>query len=657
MASKSYSFAWTRCRGMNTWDTPLDVPADQGVDVLNMHFYDGGLGTKRAGSSNHTPGGDTYFGISAITRFVPNQDDSAAEIVFTSTDGPAKVLRVAGGTTAASLTVPDLFVSNTPEDTTFVAFNGKLYIAYDSGLNRLHVLDPDYSQTTIRRVGLHAPNAITGFANIGSGTYPNTPRYYRAAFVEIRGGVIVRRSNTSESSVVVTPSGSGLSVRMSRPPLINEGETHWEIYGSTDGALFYGPLVTLPITTLTYDDMSTPGDWATNFDAEPGIGANTPWPSVRFLTTDGIRLVGLGTYALTDDGAMTPKHGRLYFSPALDSSGIHDDERVSNTTAIQGWIDLSRNAEGIDAGVARLGNTIYAFQSRGIYMFLPTTDATAPFRRVVLSTVLGAVNHHSIVEGEDEAGRAALYFLDPELGPYRIGLNGLQWIGKDVKAIWDTVDNDHAERHSPHGVYYKSKHQVCWWVHTPFVDMVLRFDVTEGTTSADGVRYGWSRDTGEWAGAMASAMLPESIGAVMSRALKPYVATTTFFGTKLLKGDDPTMTTDDGEPFQAFVESGAMTHEPVYQNKSIQKSFVHAKTSTGVTITQTLIRGEGDDAPRVAHVVLTAKTGEAAVMPKFEEAALTDAYAFQVRLGDQTAVANQWTLNRWYASVEVREDR
>src|SRR6185436_16308050 len=100
------------------------------------------------------------------------------------------------------------------------------------------------------------------------------------------------------------------------------------------------------------------------FDAEASIGANTPWPSVKYLTTDGARLIGLGAYALTADGAMPPKRGRVNFSPALDSSGIQDDERVSDTTEIQGWIDLSRNAEGVDRGLARLGNTIYAFQSR-----------------------------------------------------------------------------------------------------------------------------------------------------------------------------------------------------------------------------------------------------------------------------------------------------
>jgi len=254
---------------------------------------------------------------------------------------------------------------------------------------------------------------------------------------------------------------------------------------------------------------------------------------------------------------------------------------------------------------------------------------------------------------------AALYFLDPELGPYRIGANGLQWIGKDVKAIWDTVNHD-AERLRAHGVYYKGKHQVCWWVATNGnhdADTVLRFDVMEGTLSADGVRYGWSRDTGMWASGRASAMLPEFIGAVMSRALKPYAAASTFFGTILLKGDDPTMTTDADLPYQAYVQSGAFSKEPLYENKAVLKSFLHAEASDGATLTQTFIRGSGDDTNRVAHVVLTSQGGESEVLKKFEASALTDAYAFQVRLGDQSAVDKLWTLNRWYGLMEVREDR
>ncbi|HMJ59527.1 MAG TPA: hypothetical protein VK467_10335 [Gemmatimonadales bacterium] len=659
MAGKTYSFAWTRCRGMNTWDTPLDVPADQGTDVLNMHFYDGGIGTKRAGSSNQTPTGGGFFGITALTRFVPGQDDAAAEVIFVSADGPAKFMRVAGGTLATELTVVDPVGATDAAATVFLTFNGKLFVAYDSDVNRLHVLDPGSSPTTIRRVGLLAPGPLTGFANIGSGSYPATPRYYRVAFIEIRAGVIVRRSNTSASSVVVTPSGTGLLLRIDRPPLVGEGETHWELYGSTDDALFYGPLATMPIATLTHDDISTPSTWATAFDAEPSIGATTPWPSVRFLATDGTHLVGLGVYETTAGGAMEPKPGRVYFSPALDSSGVHDDERVSNTTTIQGWIDLSRNAAGIDRGLARLGNTIYAFQSRGIYMLVPTSDAETPFRRITLSTQLGAESHLSLVEGEDEAGRAALYFLDPELGPYRIGVNGLQWIGKDVKAIWDTVNHD-AERGTAHGVYYKSRHQVQWWIATGGnneCNTVLVFDVTEGTANAEGVRYGWSRYTGTYAAARASAMLPASFGAVMSRALKPYTAATTFFGTLLLRGDDPTMRTDVGTAYQAYVQSRALTQEPLYVNKAVLKSFVHAGVSPGVTLTQTFIRGEGDETPRVAHVVLTAQSGEGEVFPRFEAAALADAYAFQVRLGDQVAVDKLWTLNRWYGVIEMREDR
>jgi hypothetical protein len=661
MANKTTTFAWVRCRGMNTWDVTLDVPADQGTDVLNMHFYEGGLGTKRAGSSDQTPTGVAFFGITSITRFVPAQDDGVAEIFLLSEDATAKLMRVAGGTTAVPVTILDAVATGMADAACWCTFNGKLYLAYDSLVNRLHVYDPGFpTANTLRRSGMVQSGPPTVINN-GSGSYPAILRYYKVAAVEQRAGVVVRRANTS-TSVAFTPSGSGAEVRVFNPlgaNASNEGETHYEVYGSIDDLLFYGPLATVSTGTGIFVDTMDPHDYDTLFDAEPNAGANTPWPSVKFLTTDGTHLIGFGAYETTAGGAMVPKAGRVYFSPALDSSGIHDDERVSNTTAIQGWIDLSHNSGGIDRGLGRLGNTIIAFQSRGIYLLTPTGNIEAPLRRVVLSSALGAVSHQSIVEGEDGAGAACLYFLDPELGPYRLGANGLQWIGKDVKAIWDTI-NQTPERHVPHGIYYKSKHQVIWWLATRNSNdpnLALVFDVTEGTASAEGVRYGWSRYTGTYAGARCSALLPEFFTVPMSRAVKPYVGLSSFYGTKLLRGDDAAEVTDDGTPYQAYLQSGSLTKEPLYVNAAVLTSYVHADASDGVTLTQTLIRGTADETPRVSHVVLTAIGTEVDVLKKFEAAALADAYAFQVRLGDQVAVAKRWTLNRWYARAELREER
>ncbi len=45
--TKDEPLQWTRCRGRNGWDAPQDIPADMGEECLNVHFYDGGLGTKR----------------------------------------------------------------------------------------------------------------------------------------------------------------------------------------------------------------------------------------------------------------------------------------------------------------------------------------------------------------------------------------------------------------------------------------------------------------------------------------------------------------------------------------------------------------------------------------------------------------------------------
>src|SRR4030095_17079732 len=83
--------------------------------------------------------------------------------------------------------------------------------------------------------------------------------------------------------------------------------------------------------------------------------------------------------------SVPPVPGRVWFSPALDTSGVgaNDDERVSNSQTFKGWIDIARNAGAEDrAIVGPIDGQILVFQSRGVYLLLPTGQASAPYRRV-----------------------------------------------------------------------------------------------------------------------------------------------------------------------------------------------------------------------------------------------------------------------------------
>jgi hypothetical protein len=649
MASQQVKpLVWARCRGRDGWNSPMDVRPDMATEALNWDFYEGSLGSKRNGSTS--AGTLTGMsGINALYRFVPGQDETAAQLILVDNAATNTIRRMAASSTvSAALTLPDNIAAN---DTTvsFATLNGKCYVAYDGSTNRLKVFDPDYSTTAIRYVGIKASAAAT-VANTGAGTYAATLRYYKVAFTEQRSSVTVRRANLS-ASVSFTPSGTGTHARVTKPTNPGEGETHWELYGSADDGTYY-LLATTAIGTTTFDDNTAPADYDEN-EAEPVAGSNTPWPSVKFLHSDGKRLFGLGVWETSAGDSLAPKAGRVFFSPVLDSSGIHDDERVSNTTSQQGWIDLGRNAGGTDRAISGLGNLTYCFQSKGIYMLVATENAEVPFRRVTVSTQLGAVSHTSVVQAEDEQGRPALYFLDPELGPYRISANGMQWIGKAVKDVWDTI-NLAASNVVAHAVYYKAKNQIWWWIATGASndpDTILVFDVSDGP-AGDGIFYGWSKWTGSLAAARCSVMFSDTIGATMSRALKPYAGLSS--GTVLLEGDT-TATDDNATNFQGYIQSPAFVADPF--NKTLVRSHIHAEVATGVTVTQTLIRNMGDDTDRTATVLLTAAGSETEVLKTFTDAALAEAYAFQVRLGDGSALDSGMTLNRWYADIETRESR
>lgn len=652
------SVSWTHNRGRNGWDNPLDVAMDRSVESVNVHFYNGGLGTKRGGTIAITE--DVTARHYALFEYIPGQDQSHAELwmIATDTNGNSRIFRCTSGTsTAATLTSQTRKddVASEPHDASSAVLNGKLYLAYDSTVNRLHVFDPNNASTnTVRRAGL-APFASAGtVADADVGAYPATLRYYKLRVAEQQSSEVIRRSEAN-ASVSFTPSGSGNAARITRPTTVNEGETHWEVWGSTDNTTFYGPIASVVIGTTTYDDTSTPGDWATTYDAEPVAGFHTPWPSVKSLATDGKRLLGFGVWETSAGDSVTPKSGRVYFSPVLDSSSTHDDERLSNTTTIQGFIDVARNTGAVDRGLTPrpVNNVFYAFQSVGIYGLIPTESATAPYRRVVMSSERGAVNWQSIVMGQDRFGNPCAYFLDPILGPHIIGgSEGLKWCGKDVKDVWDTVNKDAGDV-TAFGLWYQDRNQIKFWVATGSSDdpdTILALDVTEMRPDEQGdLRGGWSVYTGTYADARCGVMFSNTLASSRSRVRVPYVALNPN-QTTLLRYDE-TATDDNGTEFQGYVTSPVLAQESF--DLELQKSYLAATAADGVSIQQSLVRNFGDETNRTSVVTLAAENSETVVFRKFEDAAMQDAWAFQVTLGDPDANTSQWTLYQWRSDLKV----
>src|SRR5678816_209353 len=129
--------------GRNGTDPPVYLPDNQCVEALNVDWYHATLCRKRNGSDAVTETGGTAFssGIQTLIRHVPGNDETLAELW--GIDGAATpiVKRMTGGTSFANVTLADAIASH-PQLVSWTTLNGKLFLAYDSSVDRMHVYDP-----------------------------------------------------------------------------------------------------------------------------------------------------------------------------------------------------------------------------------------------------------------------------------------------------------------------------------------------------------------------------------------------------------------------------------------------------------------------------------------------------------------------------------
>lgn len=495
-------------RGANDWDSPSELDKDEVVSATNWRLQTLGLGRRRYGSGqfyndNSLPGLQSL----GFLRVQGQAEASQVNAVFgITTDATPKLFTAKPTNTTPGLTTITDAISSNPQQTTWCVVQNQMYACYKSALNRLHQVD---AAGTWQRVGLALPAAPT-VANTGAGAYAAVARFYRVQWrvVSGTGQRTAIRSNLGTASASFTPSGAGTAARVTQPAVpANESITHWVVYGSADGTLYYKLSGEIAIATTTYDDSAAPSAYNSN-EAAPEEGTFTPWPSVKFLLNTGTRLVGFGCWETAAGDAMTPKDGRIFFSPVIGSTDTLDLERVSNTLTVKGYLDLGSAGEGDDrALVGPLDNQVYALKSRGIFRLTPTGDNTAPFLLNVITRTRGAVNQQSTFMGEDEAGRPCFYFLDEVRGPYRYGADGLQWLGYDIQRTWRRF-NAQATTMPAHGVWDGVNGEATWWIalngsNTPNGKITFRACNARPYRSGE-MRGGWTSDGGRVAAAACS---------------------------------------------------------------------------------------------------------------------------------------------------------
>ncbi|CAB4147812.1 hypothetical protein UFOVP509_49 [uncultured Caudovirales phage] len=632
----------------------MAIPSDMAAECLNIELREGGLGKKRSGSVAQALTGTAFTGYRALAKFTPGNIETDAEMHICSGDGTPKILRVTAAV-AAGLTLKDN-VASSPQSWNAAALNNKLFQAYDSTVNRLQVYAPNESTSNVRRAGL-APTGVITASNTGAGTYPAIERFYRVRVLAKVGSVVVRTSNPGTSNGF-TPSGAGTAARVAQPASMpNEGETHWIVEASIDDVTFWQMSGELTIATTTWDDSTVPNDYEITGDVPPPDGSCYPFPSCKYILSDGTRLFGLGAWETSAGTSVTPVSGRLYFTPRLGTSDLGDDERLESTTTADGWIDLALGAGGDDRGLGGpLNNAIYAFQSNATYMFVPTGNANTPYRRVVLSQRIGAVSHQSIVQAEDENGQPCLYFLNPSDGPYRIGTGyTMQWLGKDVKDLWDTI-NLSATGQTAWGIYDRSRKLIIWGIatgssNTP--DKLIVFDVTNGKVSdGDSIRKGWVQWTGDIATSYCALVFNSTLATTRPLTTTPYYGSAT--GTTLLRTS--TSATQDGSTnYQAYVRSRAFRWAPLGRFKKILDAVLIAKAQTATTIRQRLIADWGF-ATLDRDVSIAPVGSETYVRPRPDAVDFTDLRTLQVEIGDSAAANTTWELESWEGAIELLKD-
>jgi len=266
------------------------------------------------------------------------------------------------------------------------------------------------------------------------------------------------------------------------------------------------------------------------------------------------------------------------------------------------------------------------------------------------------VSHQSIVQAEDENGQPCLYFLNPSDGPYRIGTGyTMQWLGKDVKDLWDTI-NLSATGQTAWGIYDRSRKLIIWGIatgssNTP--DKLIVFDVTNGKVSdGDSIRKGWVQWTGDIASSYCAVVFNSTLAATRPLTTTPYYGSAT--GTTLLRTS--TSATQDGSTnYQAYVRSRAFRWAPLGRFKKILDAVLIAKAQTATTIRQRLIADWGF-ATLDRDVSIAPVGSEAYVRPRPDAMDFTDLRTLQVEIGDSAAANTTWELESWEGAIELLKD-
>jgi hypothetical protein len=331
------------------------------------------------------------------------------------------------------------------------------------------------------------------------------------------------------------------------------------------------------------------------------------------------------------------KQSRVWYTTALGTTDIADDERIPNTEGLRNSFDIQEGTGGDITGFAGpIYGSVYVFKYSQIHNFQPTGASDPVFNVLEQSLTRGAIEQEAIDVGEDAQNRPCIYFLDSQIGPMVTGPTTPTAIGDGVRDQWDLV-NLAATIRVGWVLDYPGKGQVwfAWAISAGNEPTVLGiYDKQTG---------GWTvLDTGgKIRLARAAVAFARTLGASMSRDLVPYVSYSST-ANKLLRCDT-TDTADDSTTFQALVKS-----KPYALNNGkpfrMTGPWILAKAQSGVTLT-VICDADLGVKTQTGTILLTADGSEPYVFRQVEGIDLECTHCMQLSIGDSAAVSNTWQID------------
>jgi hypothetical protein len=380
------------------------------------------------------------------------------------------------------------------------------------------------------------------------------------------------------------------------------------------------------------------------------IGDYSLIPSGQYLAADEDRLLIGGIFGETE--AETEQlASRVMWTPVFGDPGVGNDERIPIDT--DNFLDLDGFEGGPLTGLSTAANGyIYAFKRSHIYKLVRTGQRTKAYEAFPITKTRGAIPG-SIVDGVDEAGRPAIFFLDPRVGPCMIGPNGLQTCGADILETFQTI-NQNASVVSV-SLFYPEARQVHWWIatddsDTPNLRLVLQ--TNEMRLTNEGYRRGWTVWDGPSAETVSACLYAENVddtGDPRSLNLVPFIAKLDDDGLiqRTDTGDD-----DNGTEYEAHIRTKPYLPEGTLNRCGIMSGALIAKAQAGASLDVIVTRDFGLEQVSVS-VPLDPASSETHVIKTLDNLSLSEARAVQIEFIDPATPGARWELTQ----LALRERR